>query len=177
MGVHSHCFRMTASPTGEKGSAPLELQGSASPHYCWHCQHQHKISWGLGYDRMMKISLKGAVSTTLLWVLKVSFYTWVSTRGFILELSVLAWCPLPGLGGMESRQRTLEIKKETPSWMVVFQILLFSNLPATANFSESLNCYSMCSTKVFSCILWERLGGVCLPCLIQKWNSPGANIF
>lgn len=69
-----------------------------------------------------------------------------------------------------------EIKRETPSWMAALQILVFSNLPATTDFSESLNCSFMCSIQIFSCIS-GRLGRVCLLSLIWKWTSPEANIF
>lgn len=137
-----------------------------------HCQHQHhKIAWRLGPERREGNFLKEEVSIPLsLSVRRVfSSRTQVKTGGFLLELSlsmpgahIQVWAALrPGQGTL----------------MAVLQILVFSNPPATIDFSESSNCCATSSNQVFSCIQWETLGQVCLLCLMQKWSSPEVNIF
>ena len=123
--------------------------------------------WGLGEGR--EAFLRKEVSTPLSLSVRSLLPHQVKIGGFLLELSLSmpdshfqVWAALhPGQG----------------IFIAVLQILVFSNPPATIDFSESLNCQSMSSIQDFSCIQQETLGRVCLLRLIQKWNSPEASIF
>ena len=76
--------------------------------------------------------------------------------------------------GNKTRYAVLENKSsELTASAWVLQILLsFPNPPAAMYFSESSDSCSMPAVWGYSCIEWDRQGGVCLLHLTQNWN-PG----
>ena len=122
----------TPPATAGDGSPALGLSGSCGP--C--CRHASTDStrlpggWGLGEGR--EAFLRKEVSTPLSLSVRSLLPHQVKIGGFLLELSLSmpdshfqVWAARhPGQG----------------IFIAVLQILVFSNPPATIDFSESLNC-------------------------------------
>lgn len=122
-GSLSHLFRTIASPTREGGPPPSEFLGICGPLLALTTStNTTGITQRLGHEGMERNLLKGGVSTSLsLGVRNFFSHSSQNQRAYPGALSFYSWCLLPGLCCTESRpgQRTLEIKRETPSWMMV----------------------------------------------------------